>query len=219
MWQCQTVYICEGRLCHSLLPHPPPMQPHHREPSDLSLWRIDWIDCHQPSPYLTCSSGIISRRFCSIILPGTEVDWPVCSSLGLPNFPSQKYMDVLFSVFQFLGTSIWNYHNFSNTMASGLATSSPSSLRAHGCISSYPMGLEPDLLRRMVLHFPNPCFHQLVQCGWSTCQWREQAGHQTVAAEPLYCASSVSLGFYSSLPLAHYYNFCCYYYYCCCLKN
>lgn len=40
--------------------------------------------------------------------------------------------------------------------ASGLATFLPSSLRAHGCISSDPMGLEPDLLEGMVLHSPNP---------------------------------------------------------------
>lgn len=47
---------------------------------------------------------------------------------------------VIFPLFQSVGTSS-DCYSFSSVMDTGLATSSASSLRIHGCISSGPMGL------------------------------------------------------------------------------
>lgn len=71
----------------------------------------------------------------------------------------------MFLLFQSMGTSP-DCHNFSNMMNGGLATSSTSSLRTYGSISSGPCaascsldGLELNLLLHwVVLHHPSPRF-------------------------------------------------------------
>jgi len=72
-------------------------------------------------------------------MPGTEV-----RLTGLqvpePSFLPFLKMGVMFPLFQSVGTAP-GCHNFSNMMDSGLATSSASFLRTHGCISSGPMDL------------------------------------------------------------------------------
>ena len=109
--------------------------------------------------------SMVSRRINSMILPGTVVRLTGLQFPASSFFPFLK-MRVMFPLFQSVGTSL-DYHDFSNRMDSGLATSSTSSLGTRRCIYQVPWtcapsgsldGLEPDLLLWwVVLHSPSPC--------------------------------------------------------------
>lgn len=113
-------------------------------------------DFEQLSPVAAAPDlGTVSRRICSVLLPGTEV---TLAGLEFPALPLN--MGFMFPLFQAVGTSL-DCHNFLDMMGSGLATSSTSSLRSHGCTSSapwicplqVPWMFQPELLPA----FPSPC--------------------------------------------------------------
>lgn len=95
--QCQTLYICAGRWCHSLFRHPPPLQPHHRQSPNLSLVKLSWLSPIMSLPSMFLS--IISRRFCSVILSGIEVRLTSLSS----QFPFPKIYGCSVSPFPVCG--------------------------------------------------------------------------------------------------------------------
>lgn len=80
----------------------------------------------------------VSRRVCSMILPGTEVRLASYSAPRLPFLPFCKW-GLCFPFF-----SHWELPQMTMTsqwMESGLVTSSDSTLRTYGCILSVPMDL------------------------------------------------------------------------------
>lgn len=104
------------------------------ERHNLSLVKPSWLS-PITSIFSTCLS-IFSRSICSVILLCTQVRLIGLQLPGSSFTPFLKMMVTFF--FQSVDTSL-DFHDFSNIMDGGLATSSASSLRIFGCISSCPV--------------------------------------------------------------------------------